>query len=76
MDQAMGNVVTIAMQSAEALYGATGETQWYVTFVTNDVKRGKIVALEGDVFALVAERWVYFFDEAQVVHISPHLRRN
>lgn len=71
----MNNLVSIAMSSGKALYDATEETEWYVTFLTNDVKRGRIVPVDAGVFALVNARQVFFFNEAHVVHISPHVMR-
>ena len=63
------------MSSGKALYDATDETEWNVTFLTNEVKRGKIVPVDAGVYAIVNARQVFFFNEAHVVHISPHVMR-
>ena len=52
----MNNTVSIAMSSGKALYDATDETEWNVTFLTNEVKRGRIVPVDAGVFALVNAR--------------------
>lgn len=72
----MTNVVSIAINSAKTLYGATDDTEWYVTFMTNDVKLGRVIPVNEDIYVLLADKWMYFFDEHQVVHMSPHLRHS
>ena len=71
----MNNIVSIAMSSGKALYDATEETEWNVTFLTNEVKRGRIVPVDAGVFAIVNARQVFFFNEEHVVHISPYVMR-
>lgn len=71
----MNNIVSIAMSSGKALYEATDDMEWSVTFLTNEVKRGRIVPVDEGVFALVNARQVFFFNEEHVVHISPTVMR-
>jgi hypothetical protein len=71
----MNNIVSIAMSSGKALYEATDDMEWNVTFLTNEVKRGRIVPVDEGVFALVSARQVFFFNEEHVVHISPTMMR-
>lgn len=71
----MGNVVSSAIHEASKLYGTNADTQWYVTFSTNEIKLGKIRSLDREAYLLIGERWVYFFDVHHVVHLSPHLRK-
>lgn len=70
----MSNIVANALRCGKTSLGTTDETQWYVTFVNNEVKLGKVVEVEPGFFVLVNKRWTYFFDERYVIHMSPHVR--
>ena len=71
----MNNAISIALDSATALFGATESTQWQVTFVNRDSKRGSLEHVVDDVFMLTSGRQVFYFRESQVVHITPFLPR-
>jgi hypothetical protein len=71
----MNNVVSVAINAGKSCCGTTEETEWYVTFVTNDVKRGKIRQVAEGVFLLAYRHHLFYFHEEQVVHISPHVTR-
>lgn len=71
----MNNPVSVAITSGKSCHGTTEDTEWYVTFVTNEVKRGRIRQVADGVFLLANGRHVFYFHEEQVVHISPHLPR-
>lgn len=57
------------------MYGTTDATLWSVTFVTGEMKRGRLLRLDGDLYALIGDYQVYYFQEDQVVHLSPHISR-
>jgi hypothetical protein len=57
------------------MYGTTDATMWSVTFVTREMKRGRLVCLADHQYALIGDYQVYYFQEDQVVHLSPHISR-
>jgi hypothetical protein len=71
----MNNMISVAMNAGRTLCGTNEATWWHVTFVTNEMKRGRIIPAADGVYALVGEYQIYFFHEDQVVHLSPHISR-
>lgn len=67
----MSNIVATAINAAARLYGTNEQTQWFVTFTTNDTKHGRLTSLDDGFFSLCDGRSVYIFHTEQVVHVSP-----
>jgi len=67
----MSNIVATAINAAARLYGTNEKTEWFVTFTTNDTKRGRLTPLEEGFFSLCDGRSVYIFHTEQIVHVSP-----
>lgn len=67
----MSNLVAIAISTGARLYGTTDKSFWYITFMTSEMKRGQLTALEDGFFSLQDGRTVCIFHSNQVVHVSP-----
>ena len=69
----MSNIVSAAINAAAKFYQTTPETVWFVTFITNDTKRGQLTALDDGFFSLCDNGLLYIFHTDQVVHVSPQI---
>jgi hypothetical protein len=69
----MRNVVAAALYAAHKFCGTSDKTLWYVTFLTNEVRKGRIEQVEGNIYLLRDDRYVYFFNAKKVVHLAPSL---
>jgi len=69
----MSNIVSAALNAGATIYGTTSETIWFVTFITNDTKRGRLIPHEDGYFSLCDDRALYIFHNDQVVHVSPQI---
>lgn len=69
----MDDVVAAALNTAAKEYGANGTTLWFVNFITNDVRKGRIASVSPGIYSITSDRWLYFFSSSQVVYLSPVL---
>lgn len=69
----MTGIVSAALQAGAEIYGTTAETVWFVTFTTNDTRRGKLTPLETGFYSLNDEQTLYIFHDEHVVHLSPQI---
>ena len=69
----MSNIVSAAIDAGSKIYGTTPDTAWFVTFITNDTKRGQLTALESGFFSLCDKGALFIFHTDQVVHVSPQI---
>lgn len=71
----MNGIVSDAVRLGAAMYGTTDQTVWSVTFVTHEMKSGRLLRTGENAYVLVGEYQLYFFQEHQVVHLSPLIAR-